>query len=138
MIKIALLLTGVISSISIFFHTSNSTPVLDNKKENEVYSLNCQSCHMENGEGVDGLYPPLAKTPYLEDTKKIIEIILNGQFGEVMVNGKKYNTDMPAQAYLSDEQIADVLTYIRSSWENNYPAVTPVEVKAERKLDTGK
>jgi mono/diheme cytochrome c family protein len=105
----------------------------DKKKGKEVYALNCQSCHMEKGEGMEGVYPPLAKTSYLKDTKKIIDVILNGQFGEVIVNGKKYNTDMPAQAYLTDEQIADVLTYIRSSWGNKYPAVKPAQVKAQRK-----
>jgi nitrite reductase (NO-forming) len=88
---------------------------------------------MEKGEGLEGVYPPLAKTNYLKDTKKLIEIVLKGQSGEIMVNGKKYNTDMPAQAYLTDEQIADVLTYVRSSWGNKYPAVKPTQVKAQRK-----
>jgi mono/diheme cytochrome c family protein len=105
----------------------------DNKKGKEVYTLYCQNCHMEKGEGVAGMYPPVAKTAYVKDTKKIIGIILNGQSGEITVNGKKYNVDMPAQAYLTDAQIADVLTYIRSSWGNKYPAVTAAQVKAQRK-----
>jgi mono/diheme cytochrome c family protein len=130
--KIFLLITSI-ACCSLFLIAAKDNTMQDKKKGKEVYSLNCQSCHMENGEGLEGVYPPLAKTSYLKDTKKIIDVILNGQFGEVTVNGKKYNTDMPAQAYLSNEQIADVLTYIRSSWSNKYPAVTPAQVKAQRK-----
>jgi len=102
------------------------------KRGKEVYSLYCQSCHMENGEGLEGVNPPLAKTTYLKDTKKNIGIILNGQTGEVTVNGKKYNAIMLPLNYLDDQQIADVLNYIRNSWGNKYPAVASAMVKAER------
>jgi mono/diheme cytochrome c family protein len=105
----------------------------DIKKGKAEYVQYCQSCHMENGEGQPGVFPPVAKTSYVKDTKKIIKIILEGQTGEVTVNGKKYNSIMPPQAYLTDQQIADVLTYIRSSWGNKYPAVTAAQVKKERK-----
>jgi mono/diheme cytochrome c family protein len=99
----------------------------------EVYALHCQSCHMEKGQGMEGVYPPLAKTSYLKDAKKNIKIILEGQSGEITVNGKKYNNNMPAQPYLTDKEIADVLTYVRSNWGNKYPAVKAAQVKAERK-----
>lgn len=102
------------------------------ERGNEVYILHCQSCHMENGEGIEGVNPPVAKTTYLKDTKKNIGIILNGQTGEVTVNGKKYNAIMNPMNYLDDQQIADVLNYIRNSWGNKYPIVTPAQVKAER------
>ena len=88
---------------------------------------------MENGQGMEGVNPPLAKTSYLKDTKKNIDIILNGQTGEVVVNGKKYNAIMNPLNYLDDKQIADVLNYVRNSWGNKYPIVTPAQVKAERK-----
>ena len=88
---------------------------------------------MENGEGTEGINPPLAKTTYLKDTKKNIGIILNGQTGEVVVNGKKYNAIMNPMNYLDDTEIADVLNYVRNSWGNKYPIVTPAQVKAERK-----
>ena len=127
-----LIISGILSGISLTV-ISFKAEYSQNAKGKEVYTLYCQSCHLENGQGLEGVYPPLAKTNYLKDTKKIIDVILNGQFGEVIVNGKKYNTDMPAQAYLTDEQIAAVLTYIRSSWGNKYLAVTAAQVKAERK-----
>ena len=103
------------------------------KRGKEVYTLHCQNCHMENGQGMEGVNPPVAKTTYLKDTKKNIGIILNGQTGEVVVNGKKYNAIMNPMNYLDDQQIADVLNYIRNSWGNKYPIVTPAQVKAERK-----
>lgn len=133
MIKVFLLFAVV----AICIVTLSFAPVVNHlpgaKDGKEVYIQYCQSCHMENGEGLEGVYPPVAKTSYLKNTKKIIDVILKGQFGEVIVNGKKYNTDMPAQDYLTDKQIADVLTYIRSNWGNKYPAVTPAQVKAQRK-----
>lgn len=87
---------------------------------------------MENGQGMEGVNPPVAKTTYLKDTKKNIGIILNGQTGEVVVNGKKYNAIMNPLNYLDDKEIADVLNYIRNSWGNKYPIVTPAQVKTER------
>lgn len=133
MIKLFLLCTGIVTAITAVSTRSAESLLQDNKNGKEVYLLQCQSCHLEKGEGVEGLYPPLAKTNYLKNTKKIIGIILNGQSGEITVNGKKYNTDMPAQSYLTDQQIADVLNYVRTSWGNKYPAITAAQVKAERK-----
>ena len=125
--------TGIITCISTFSLFQDGDHLQKIKNGKEVYVRYCQSCHMEKGEGVEGLYPPLAKTSYIKSSKKIIDIILYGQLGEVTVNGKKYNTDMPAQAYLTDDQIADVLTFVRNSWGNKYTAITPVQVKAQRK-----
>lgn len=102
------------------------------KRGKEVYTLHCQSCHMENGQGTEGINPPVAKTAYLKNVKKNIGIILNGQTGGITVNGKKYDAIMNPLNYLDDNQIADVLNYIRNSWENKYPIVTPAQVKTER------
>ena len=99
----------------------------------EVYTTYCMSCHMMDGAGTD-IYPPVAKTDYLKKpANHLINIILKGQSGEITVNKKKYNALMPEQAYLSDEQVADVLNYIRNSMGNKYAtAITPQQVKALR------
>jgi nitrite reductase (NO-forming) len=103
------------------------------KRGKEWYAVECQSCHMENGEGLPGVYPPLAKTDYLKKpSAHLIDIILKGQEGEVVVNGVTYNTPMPAQAYLTDEKTSDILNYIRNNWGNKGAAITPAEVKAQR------
>lgn len=99
----------------------------------EVYLSNCLSCHMEQGEGIEGVNPPLAKSDYLmADKKRSIKQILEGATGELKVNGKTYSTPMNA-IELSDEQVSDVLNYVRNSFGNKGPAVKPEEVKALRK-----
>jgi len=98
----------------------------------EVYDINCTSCHMEKGEGLEGAFPPLAKSDYLmADKARSIKQILNGASGEMVVNGKTYNGEMPAMD-LTDEQVSNVLNYVRNSWGNKSAAVTPAEVKAQR------
>jgi nitrite reductase (NO-forming) len=105
------------------------------KRGKEVYAVECLACHMESGEGLAGVYPPLAKADYLKKpVSHLIEIVLKGQEGEITVNGSKYNTPMAAQGYLVDEKIADVLNYVRNSWGNKGSAVTPADVKKQRDL----
>ena len=105
------------------------------KRGKEVYTSYCMSCHMEDGNGTPDINPPLAKADYIKKpAKTLISIILDGQSGEITVNKKKYNIPMPPQPYLSDEQIADVLNYVRNSWGNKISGiVTPAQVKALRK-----
>ena len=124
----------------IIFCTSSLMSLQDSltesvKRGKEVYTNNCMSCHMENGQGVEALYPPVAKADYLmKDPKKAIGIILNGQNEEIVVNGKKYVTMMPAQNYLSDQQIADVINYTCNTWGNKSKTEIKTDmVKAERK-----
>jgi nitrite reductase (NO-forming) len=105
------------------------------KRGKEVYITYCQSCHMEDGKGLPGLNPPLAQADYLKKSSAtLVNVILKGQSGEVVVNGKKYNAMMPAQEYLSDEEIADVLNFVRNSWGNKIAGtITPAFVKSLRK-----
>jgi mono/diheme cytochrome c family protein len=105
------------------------------KRGKEVYILYCQNCHMEDGKGMPDVNPPLAKADFIKKpAKTLINIILKGQTGEVVVNGKKYNAIMQAQEYLTNEQIADVLNYTRNSWGNKTPGtITPAMVKTIRK-----
>jgi nitrite reductase (NO-forming) len=103
------------------------------KRGKEYYATECQNCHMDNGEGLSGVYPPLAKADYMKKpVNHLIDIILKGQEGEIVVNGVKYNTPMPPQAYLSDEKTSDILNFVRNSWGNKANAVTPAMVKAQR------
>jgi mono/diheme cytochrome c family protein len=96
-----------------------------------LYSDFCVSCHMENGEGVAGVFPPLAASDYLKREREAsIRGVKFGQSGEIVVNGVTYDSMMMAMG-LEDEEIADVMNYIMNAWGNqNDRLVTPDEVAA--------
>ncbi len=100
----------------------------------DVYASQCITCHMEQGEGIEGVYPPLAKSDYLmADKKRSIEQVLYGVTGEIKVKGVAYDGVMTGFDGLSDQEVSDVLNYIRNSFGNKGAAVTPEEIKAARK-----
>ena len=97
-----------------------------------VYTQFCVSCHLPDGGGVENLNPPLIKTAFINGDKgKLIATVLNGM-SQVEINGERYNNVMPAFNYLTDKQVADVLTYVRNSFGNKKPAVTVADVKPMR------
>lgn len=100
----------------------------------------CASCHQAKGQGVPGTYPPLAGSALAQnsDATKPIRIVLHGFQGAIERNGKTYNGVMAAWSQLSDQEIAEVLSYVRSSWGNSASAVTPDEVKAVRDQTSGR
>ncbi len=99
-----------------------------------IYTKTCFACHQANGEGIANAFPPLAKSDYLNaDVKRAIDIVLNGKTGEITVNGKKYNSVMTKQT-LTDDEIADVLTYVYNSWGNNK---TNVKVSTVQEVKSG-
>lgn len=99
----------------------------------KVYKQYCMACHQANGQGVQGMYPTLIGTDYVVgDKERLIGIILNGMEGEIEVKGETFNNIMPSHNFLSDQEVADVLTYIRQMGENDASEVTPDEVKSVR------
>lgn len=98
-----------------------------------IYIAHCLTCHMEQGEGTDGFYPPLAKSDYLTaDKKKTIQVVLYGASGPMTVNGYEYDEKMTGFDF-TDEQVSDVLNYVHNSFGNKGTTVTPEEVKEARK-----
>ena len=92
------------------------------------------SCHLEQGEGIENVYPPLAKSDYLmADKKRSINEVLHGLTGPIKVKGVAYDGVMTGFEMLSDQEVSDVLNYVRNSFGNKGGAVTPEEVKASRK-----
>ncbi|MGB1269628.1 MAG: copper-containing nitrite reductase [Flavobacteriaceae bacterium] len=84
-----------------------------------LYNKTCFACHQANGQGIPNAFPPLAKSDYLNaDEKRAIGVVIHGKSGEITVNGVKYNSVMTKQN-LTDEEVADVLTYVYSAWGNN-------------------
>ncbi|MBS1603669.1 MAG: cytochrome c [Bacteroidetes bacterium] len=102
----------------------------------QVYLEQCLACHQVDGLGVQGMNPPLVKTKFvLGDKKALAKIVLTGMQG-VEVEGEEYHGVMAPHPDLTDQQIADVLTYVRNSWGNKASAVTAGEVKAVRATNT--
>lgn len=98
-----------------------------------VYRTNCAACHQAQGQGMPNVFPPLANSDYIRNNEqRAILAVAKGLKGEIMVNGAKYNGEMPALG-LSDEEIANVVTYIRNSWGANGGETTPAEVAAARR-----
>lgn len=97
-----------------------------------LYSRTCFACHQSEGQRIPGAFPPLAKADYLNaNVNRAISTVLHGLSGEITVNGSKYNSVMTSQN-LTDQEIADVLTYVYNSWGNNKTRVTAEMVKTER------
>ncbi|MGB5579528.1 MAG: cytochrome D1 domain-containing protein [Woeseia sp.] len=98
-----------------------------------VYQTNCAACHQPTGMGLPGAFPPLANSDFLKrDRKEVLSVALFGLSGPITVNDKEYNSVMPSMGYLSDEDLAAAMTYVFSSWGNNYAAVSVAEVAALR------
>lgn len=99
-----------------------------------LYYKYCSACHQINGKGARGRFPPLVDTDWVSGNKdRLIKIILEGMEGSIEVNGKQYNGAMPQHAFLSDREIADVLSYIRSEFGNGASTVDIEEVAALRR-----
>ena len=94
----------------------------------QIYSQTCFACHQGEGQGIASAFPPLANSDYLNaDVDRAISIVVHGKTGEMTVNGNKYNSVMTAQN-LTDEEVANVLTFVYNSWGNNKTEVTPTMV----------
>ncbi len=100
----------------------------------KVYSVYCTACHQRNGLGDSQRFPPLAGSEWVTgDKKRLIEVMLKGLEGPIEVKGQSYNNVMPQHSFLKDEEIAEVLTYIRPNFGNTATAVSKEEVAAIRR-----
>ncbi len=107
----------------------------------QLFRGTCSVCHQPTGQGLPSVFPPLAKSDYLMANKqRAIEIVLKGLTGPVTVNGKPFNSVMPPMSQLRDDEIANILTYVRNAWGNQGDQVTAAEVtdaRAKIKLPPG-
>jgi len=112
---------------------TTDNPAASIERGQAVYQKECLSCHQMDGGGVPHMNPPLAgSTDVLKDEKKIIGIVLNGMTDRLPLDDEYYSNNMASHSYLTNQQIADVLTYVRNSFGNKADAVTVAEVKAVR------
>ncbi|HSI90835.1 MAG TPA: cytochrome c, partial [Adhaeribacter sp.] len=94
-----------------------------------LYAQNCQACHQAEGQGIKGAFPPLAKSDYLNaDVNRSIGVVAHGLEGQIKVNGEVYNSTMP-KLKLTDEEIANVMTYVMNNWGNKGGEISLDQVK---------
>ena len=101
----------------------------------KLFSANCVTCHQANGQGQPGQFPPLAGSEFVlgDASNRLIAIVLKGLQGPVQVKGQGFNNAMqPWEGQYTDQQIAAILSYVRSDWGNNAPEIPPEAVKAMR------
>jgi mono/diheme cytochrome c family protein len=111
----------------LFLESCKETPYAHGKI---LYENFCESCHMADGKGLQGVIPPLAGADYLEKYRlEIACIIRKGQKGEIVVNGQTYNQEMVGIPQLSDFEITNVINYINSAWGNDYGYTKITEVQ---------
>lgn len=113
----------------------NDNLMKDNLSEGErIYYTYCSACHQNDGDGARGRFPSLVRTKWvLGDKTRLINIVLNGLEGTIEVKGELYSGLMPQHGFLSDQEIAEVLTYIRSNFGNDASSVNQAEVERIRK-----
>ena len=131
--KKILVLFPFFAMISLAFKNTGPIDRATMDRGKNVYTMYCNTCHQVDGGGVPGLNPPLEKTAYVLGSKtKLIRVILKGLNTHEEIDGEEYTNVMPPFNYLKDQQISDVLTYIRNSFGNKAIAVTPGDVKYVR------
>lgn len=120
-------------------HIKTPDPVKDNVNTSKIaaggklYNTYCATCHQINGKGDGTRFPPLENSEWVKgDRRKLIDIVLKGLSGPITVNGVGFNEVMPPANYLSDDQIALILTYVRANFKNNLTGVLPGEVARVR------
>lgn len=106
----------------------------------QIYEDRCATCHRLDGTGIAGVFPPLTGARWVTGDKgRLIRIVLHGMHGEVEVKGSTYNSVMPAWGnVLSDQEVAEVATYVRSSWSNHASEVSTNEVERVRVATRGR
>lgn len=103
------------------------------KNGKKLYVTHCSACHMPKGDGIPGLNPPLIETDWVTgDKDRIISIVLNGLHEDIEVNGQTYKGPMAALPYLKDQEVADILTYVRERFGKGASPVSPEEVAKVR------
>jgi nitrite reductase (NO-forming) len=98
-----------------------------------LFAGTCSTCHQADGAGLAGVFPPLARSDYVaKDPKRVPAVILHGLTGKVTVNGRDYDSVMPPMTQLTDDEVANISTYVLNSWGNPGGRVTKAEAAAIR------
>jgi mono/diheme cytochrome c family protein len=99
----------------------------------QLYGSKCAACHQATGLGVPGVFPPLAGSEWVVGDEKVLtHLVLHGVTGDMEVKGTTYKGAMPAWHAMADDELAALMSYIRSDWGNKAPEIVTDTVKAQR------
>lgn len=142
--KIGMILAGGLLALAPFLMSQTQHPAAATQptgggltasleRGKQVYLAQCLACHMADAGGVPNMNPPLIKTKWILGNKTtLVRVVLKGMTGQVDIDGDTYQNVMAPHSDLTDQQIADVLTYVRNNFGNKASRVTAAEVKAIR------
>jgi len=112
----------ILATCLLFLLSCEETKYAQGKK---LYTIACESCHMEDGQGLQGIIPPLAQADYLrEHQEDLVSIITKGIADTIMVNGILYAQPMEGISTLTPVQTTNIINYINTAWGNDYPIVS--------------
>jgi nitrite reductase (NO-forming) len=99
-----------------------------------LFNGTCSACHQSEGGGIEGVFPPLAKSDFLAklSPEDLVAIPLNGHTGKLTVNGKDYDSVMPPMSQMTDDEIANILTFVLNSWGNAGGKISKEQVTSVR------
>jgi len=105
------------------------------KRGEEIYNKVCLACHQADGSGVPMMFPPVTQSKFINgDNEQLIRVILDGMSGPVEIKGEEYNSIMPPQKdNLDDQEVSDLIYYLRNSFSNSAGDITAEEVARIRK-----
>lgn len=132
-------MTKVIQKLSFLFLTFFHLSLLAQSKTNladgkQLYQKYCIACHQADGGGVPRMSPPLFNTDFTTgDKKRLITILLKGLNESIEVQDETYFSPMASFSYLTDKEIAAILTYVRTNFGNKASSIVDVEVATIRK-----
>jgi nitrite reductase (NO-forming) len=98
-----------------------------------LFAGTCSTCHQADGQGLERVFPPLAKSDYFaRDPRRVADVMLRGLTGKVTVNGREYDSVMPPMSQLTDDEVANIATYVLNSWGNPGGSITKAQVATMR------
>ena len=108
------------------------------RKGRDHYAVSCGACHQADGKGLPNMAPTLAKSDWVTgDATRLIGVAVHGLMGPIKVNGKKVEgvpPIMPPHGFMKDEQLADILTYVRNAWGNQAGMISPSDITEYRQI----
>lgn len=124
---------SLINYIPEIYHEEEKPIEEKNTSAMMLYQSYCASCHMVDGQGIEGTFPPLTNVSWVKDQEKLIEVLLNGLQGKIVVEGVEYDGLMPSFDFLSDDEITKIINYVRTNFGNTYSLIESSTVASQRK-----